>query len=152
MTSPLRSCATPRCPTAWRRWSLSTATSGFLLATDRSAPAYDVIQSYGWPRPAQNVDVEDIDLANRALLRAVRAADRPNRAHILDALRALSALPRQSYTAVEHALPTRAPGWQWQRRRGSDRSCGGSGSRSGRAAEDVFQVGGVQQHGVVADG
>jgi hypothetical protein len=30
---------------------------------------YDVIQSYGWPRPAQNVDVEDIDLANRALLR-----------------------------------------------------------------------------------
>ena len=70
---------------------------------------YDVIQSYGWPRPAQNVDVEDIDLANRALLRAVRAADRPNRAHILDALRALSALPRQSYTAVEHALPTGAP-------------------------------------------
>jgi hypothetical protein len=33
---------------------------------------YDVIQSYGWPRPAQNVDVEDIDW--RIALCCVRSA------------------------------------------------------------------------------
>ena len=66
---------------------------------------YDIIASYGWPRPTQNADVEDIDLAARALLRAIHAADAIQRGQILDGLRTLCALPRQRYVAhagIEH--------------------------------------------------